>query len=52
MLGPHCCKLAFSTCDEWGLYSGCTMWASHYGGFSCFIAWTLDFGLSSCTTRA
>ena len=50
MLGLHCCKWAFSTCGKLGLFSGCTMRASHCGGFSCFIAWTLDLGLSSCAT--
>ena len=41
---------AFFTCSEWGLLSTCGVRASHYGGFSCFGAWTLEHRLSSCGT--
>ena len=34
VLGPHCCVQAFSNCQEQGLLSSCSVWASP-GGFSC-----------------
>ena len=36
-----CCMWAFSSCGEWELLSRCSAWVSHWGGFSCRIAWAL-----------
>ena len=38
---------AFSSCDEWRRLSGCGVWASHCGGFSCCGAQALGPGLGS-----
>ena len=35
VLGLCCCVQAFSHWGEWGLLSGCGMWSSPCGGFSC-----------------
>ena len=43
-----CYAQAFSSCGELGLYSICSVWASHYGGFFCCGAWPLGcMGFSS-----
>ena len=39
---------AFSSCDEWRRLSGCGVWASHCGGFSCCGAQALEYRLSRC----
>ena len=31
----------FSSSGEWELLSSCSVWASHFGGFSCCRAWAL-----------
>ena len=41
VLGLRCCALSFSSCDKWGLLSGCDAWASCCRGFSCCGAWAL-----------
>ena len=41
-LGLHCCTWAFSSCDEQGLLSSCSVHALHCGGFYCS-----EHGLSS-----
>ena len=43
---------AFSSCSEWRPLSGCGVWASHYGGFSCRRAHALGVGFSNCGTQA
>ena len=56
----HCYAWAFSSCDEWGLFSSCSVWVSHYGGFSCNRAqavgvWALVVAgqeLSTCSLGA
>ena len=35
VLGLRCCVVFFSSCDERGLLSSGTAWASHCSGFSC-----------------
>ena len=43
----------FSSCSEWGLLSGCCVWASHCGGFSCGGAGALGCsGFSGCGSQA
>ena len=42
----------FSTCDEQGLFSGCSTRASHYDGFSRCRAWAVWHSSSSCGTWA
>ena len=34
LLGLCCYKRAFYSCAEWGLLSNCSVWDSHFGGFS------------------
>ena len=41
MLGPRCCRRAFSSCSERGLLSRCGVRAFHCGGFSCCRAQAL-----------
>ena len=49
----------FSSCDEWGLLSSCSVQASHCGGFSCcralaLRAWAsvvVEHGLNTCNSR-
>ena len=38
----------FSNCGKQGLLSSCGARASPCGGFSCYRAWSLERGLSSC----
>ena len=53
MLGLCCCTWAFSSCDEQGLLSSCSAWASHCGGFSCCGARALGHAVvSGCGTWA
>ena len=52
-LGLCCCTLAFSSCGEQGLLSGCGVQASHRSGFFCCRAQTLgQAAFSSCRTQA
>ena len=37
-LGLCCSAQTLSSC-EWGLFSSCSVWASHCSGFSCCRAW-------------
>ena len=47
-LGLCCCAQAFSDCGKLELYSICSVWASHCGGFFCSGAWALGcMGFSS-----
>ena len=43
-VGLHCCTQAFSSCIEWVLLSGCSVWAFHCSGFSCCEARVLESG--------
>ena len=53
VLDLSCCKWALSNCNEWGLLSICSTWASHCGGSSCCRAWALGhLGFSSNGTWA
>ena len=53
VLGLRCCTWAFSSCDEQGLLSSCSAWASHCGGFSCCGARALGHAVvSGCGTWA
>ena len=48
-----CCAGSFSSCDEQGLFSSYSAWASHCGGFSYCRAWALGHtGFQSCGTWA
>ena len=48
-----CCVLAFSSCSEQGLLSGCGVWASHCSGLPCCRAWALGrVGFGNCGTQA
>ena len=51
-LGPHCCLRAFSRCGKQGPLSSCGSRPSHCGGFSCYVAWSLEHRLGSCGSRA
>lgn len=37
--GRYGCSPAFSSCGQWGLFSGWCAWASHSGGLSACGAW-------------
>ena len=47
-LGLQCCGWLFSSCEEWGLFPSCSVWASHCSGFSCCGAWGLGHGFRGC----
>ena len=51
-MGLRCCVRAFSCCGERGATLHCSAQASHYGGFSCCRARTVEHRLSSCGARA
>ena len=59
VMSLHCYRWGFSSCSEWGAALNCCAWTSHWGGFSCSEAQTLDTwaavivvcGLSSCDLR-
>ena len=42
----------FSSCSEWGLLSGCSMWVSHGSGFSFCRAQALGCWLNNCGAQA
>ena len=63
-LGLHCYKQAFSSCSKLGATVHCSVWASHFDGFSCcwapalghrlHLLWQMDLVIplhegSSCT---
>ena len=48
VLGLHGCSWAFSSCSNWRLFSNCSAWTSHWGGFSCCRAQALGYEFSRC----
>ena len=53
VLGLRCCMQAFSSCNKWGLLSGCGAQASYCSGLSCCRAQALGCGcFSSCGSPA
>ena len=50
--GSSCCKQAFSSFSEWGLFSSCGTQASHCSDISCCGAQALGYtGFSSCGSQ-
>ena len=53
VLDLHCCEPALSNCGERGIFSSCSVQASHDSGFSCCGAGSLEHaGFSSCGPQA